>query len=368
MASSLSNILHGGLVKFRVMLRATRASQALRAGDNFASQGLLTDSLAAYGKAISITESMLRLMDPKSKRAFVVRYGMAIMHNNCGVTLQSLGRMESALSAYRQAVDLMTGVLADLDQNNSMAINLRHDLAMTMSNCGVSLESLGKWAEAICFHDEAISVLGGMEALVESGAESYLPLVSHLLRAHINRGTVLRSQGSINSAKMAFDRAIYFGEVLRAALPQRSWSFEARNDLARAYHCKAAMLLMENRHSEALLVLEKAIRLMESLRAWTEASGRWSPEMRHDLCQVYTLSGVASQQQGQIEESITAYGRAIEIMGGLRVAVESVGNWTPELRLALAAAHANRCSALIAYARPMEAIRSFTEANELYSA
>ena len=116
--------------------------------------GRLDDALVHYHKAIEINPDY------------------AGAHNNLGVVLQKLGRLDSALSNYQKAINIKVdytevyynqgNTLQDLGKfdeavaSYQMALSLRPDYAEANNNLGNTLRSLGKLDEAVASYNKAV--------------------------------------------------------------------------------------------------------------------------------------------------------------------------------------------------------------------
>ena len=125
-------------------------------------------------------------------------------HNNLGITLQELGRLEEAESSYKKSIEL------------------KYDYAEAHYNMGVTLNELGKLdeAEAICRqalalkpdYAEALSNLGNtLQALgrldeAEVSCRQAIALKSDYAPAHKNLGITLNAMGLKESALQHFER------------------------------------------------------------------------------------------------------------------------------------------------------------------
>jgi len=106
-------------------------------------------------------------------------------HNNLGVTLQELSRLDEALASYNQA------------------IALKPDFAQAHSNLGNSLKKLGRLDEALASYNQAIA------------------LKPDFAQAHSNLGNSLKKLGRLDEAEASYTQAIALKPDFTEALMNR---------------------------------------------------------------------------------------------------------------------------------------------------
>jgi predicted TPR repeat methyltransferase len=135
-----------------------------------------------------------------------VRPNYAEAHNNLGITLRELGRLEEAEASYRHAIalkpdyasahnnlgNMLKGVrrLEEAEASCKQAIALKPDYAEAYSNLGATLQELGKLGEAEASYIRAIA------------------LKPDLAEAHFNLGNALKEQGRLDEAEASCRQAI----------------------------------------------------------------------------------------------------------------------------------------------------------------
>ena len=163
-----------------------------------------------------------------------------VPHMNLGLTMAQQGRIEEAISYYRESlrlnpnsvhthnnlgvVLLERGQIGDAIGHYVAALRLKSDYAETYNNLGVALFRLGDLDKAIAHYREALRLdpdfgkahnnLGN--ALVEQGrfAEAIfhyskaLETKAHYPEAHNNLGAALAQQGKLNEAIIQFKSAL----------------------------------------------------------------------------------------------------------------------------------------------------------------
>jgi Flp pilus assembly protein TadD len=163
-----------------------------------------------------------------------------VPHMNLGLTMAQQGRIEEAISYYRESlrlnpnsvhthnnlgvVLLERGQIGDAIGHYVAALRLKSDYAETYNNLGVALFRLGDFDKAIAHYREALRLdpdfgkahnnLGN--ALAEQGrfAEAIshyskaLETKAHYPEAHNNLGAALAQQGKLNEAIIQFENAL----------------------------------------------------------------------------------------------------------------------------------------------------------------
>jgi Tfp pilus assembly protein PilF len=163
-----------------------------------------------------------------------------VPHMNLGLTMAQQGKIEEAISYYRESlrlnpnsvhthnnlgvVLLERGQIGDAISHYVVALRLKSDYAETYNNLGVALFRLGDFDKAIAHYRKALRLdpnfgkahnnLGN--ALVEQGR--FTEAISHYSKAletkarypeaHNNLGAALAQQGKLNEAIIQFENAL----------------------------------------------------------------------------------------------------------------------------------------------------------------
>jgi Tfp pilus assembly protein PilF len=181
------------------------------------------------------------------REALQIQPDYAEAHNNLGVALASRGRLDEAIKHYRQAVRInpayanahynLGNVLTsrnDLDEairHYREAVRINPDFGDAHNNLGAALTIQGELDEAIKYYREALRVN------------------PNYANAHYNLGLSLLRRGKLDAA------IVHFREAVRVE-PEFA---EAHDDLARA-------LAQQGKKDEAVKHYQEAVRIMKSRR------------------------------------------------------------------------------------------------------
>ena len=214
--------------------------------------GLLTDeAIASYHKALAIKPNF------------------AEVHNNLGIALQDLGKLEDALASYHKALDLKPdfaeahnnlgnawkdlGRLEEAVASYRKALDLKPDYAEAYNNLGAVLRDLGKLEEAVASHQKALGLkpdfakahcslglafqtLGQLEE-AEASYHRALDLRPNYVDAHNNLGLACQELGKLEDAKMSYRTAIDLKPGFAKAHYNLHALFLDTDDIAPAIKC-----------------------------------------------------------------------------------------------------------------------------------
>ncbi|MEX0953634.1 MAG: hypothetical protein WDZ83_00300 [Rhizobiaceae bacterium] len=257
----------------------------------------------------------------------------------------NVGRLGFAVSLWDEALAIAGMVVAA----RATGIN-RTNISMLLSNRGaVKRSSASHGAEAaIADFDAVIDVMKKLrvdfdEAWRQSPGPRY-----RLAGAYMNRGAA-KNESASHGAELAiadFDSAIEIMKALRADLGEAlRQSPEMRNGFANVYMNRgnAKRTSAAFGADAAIADHDAAVELMEELRDDLGEAWRQSTELTLGLARAYMNRGNARQESAAhgVDEVITDYCSAIELMEGLRADLGEVWRQSPELRNYLAKTYGN---------------------------
>lgn len=270
------------------------AAACFNRGNALQSLGRLDEALSSYDRALAL------------------RSDDAEAHNNRGVTLQGLQRFAEALAGYDRALSLNPG-FAEAHKNRGRvltllkrpaealtsyerALSLRADDAEAWNSHGILLKNLQRPEEALSSYDRAL-------ALAPDRPET-----------HNNRGAALSELGRPDEALTCYDRAL----ALRPddatswynrgnALRELGRPEEALASYDRALALRPGYVEAHNNRGNALRLLK---RLDEALASFDTALA-----LRPDA-DIHTNRGNALKDLGRLDEAVASYDRAIALEPG----------------------------------------------------
>ena len=208
------------------LLEQHRKSSALHIilGTILSGQGKLEEAVSSYRQALKF--------EPRSTQA----------HNNLGNALRDLGKFEEAAASYRQA------------------LKINPQLAGVHNNLGNVLVALGKLEEAVASYQHA------------------LKLKPDFAGVYINLGNIFQNLNKLDEAVASFQRAI-------AISP----------DIVQAHNNLGAALAAQGKCEEAV------------------ASYRQALKLQPDHSQTHNNLGIALRNLGNLEEAYASFQRSLEI-------------------------------------------------------
>jgi len=166
------------------------------------------------------------------KRAIAIQPDQAVFHNNRGLALRDLKRLNDALASFEQALSLEPGffdahnnrgmVLQDLGHSEKalasyeQALKLAPDFAHAHNNRGSVLRELKRYDDALESHNRALAISPGY-------AEAIL-----------NRGNVFRSQGKLDAAIADYERALELNPGFVEAITCLAAAFQEQGEIDKA--------------------------------------------------------------------------------------------------------------------------------------
>jgi tetratricopeptide (TPR) repeat protein len=267
---------------------------------------------------------------------------------NRGNAHSDAGDIAEAVADYGRAAQIMEGIRSLLEPTGQWTPSLRNDLAGTYMNRGNAHTNAGDIAEAVADYGRAAQIMEGLRSLLEPTGQWTPSLRNDLAATYMNRGNAHLDVGDIAEAVLDYGRAAQIRKGIRNLLePTGQWTPSLRNDLAGTYMNRG------NAHSEAGNIAEavadygRAAQIMEGIQSLLEPTGQWTPPLRNALAGTYMNRGNAHSEAGNIAEAVADYGRAAQIMEGIRSLLEPTGQWTPSLRDSLATVYFNRGDKLL---------------------
>ena len=252
-----------------------------------------------YSSALTIWQDTV-VKCPNSARA----------HNNLGLALADLGKVQNATEHWEQA------------------LRLNPDFAEAHNNLGTTLREQGKLQQAIDQYEQALQINPdyvqaqynlGNALLRANKPQEAIKHYEHAVRtdpdlaeAHYNLGLALMGQGELQQAISHYDKALQIkpdyvqaqynwgNALLRADNPQEAiehyeQAVRIDPDYVPARNNLAAVLMGQGRLSEAISHLEQVVRL--------------SP----DVAMAHYNLGFASEQAGLLQQAIQQYEQALRI-------------------------------------------------------
>ena len=241
--------------------------------------------------------------------ALKINANSAPPHNNRGVALQELRRLDEALASFERAVSIKRDY-ADAHSNRANVLKAlrRYDEALAGYDRALALRP--DHAEAHSNRADALHKLKRFEDALTS-CERALALKPDFAAAHCHRANALRGLGRYEEALVSCDRALALqpnfaeaycnrGNIMldlyrfEDALASYDRTLALRPDFAEAHGNRAGALQNLRRYEEALASCDRALAL------------------RPDFAETHSNRGSALQELRRFDEALTSFDRAIE--------------------------------------------------------
>jgi predicted O-linked N-acetylglucosamine transferase (SPINDLY family) len=249
-------------------------------------------------------------------------------HNNLGVTLKELGRLDESEASYTQSIALKPdyaeaynnlgatlqelGRLGEAEASYTQAIALKPDYAEAYSNLGNSLKELGRLDEAEASYTQAI-------ALKPDYAE-----------AHNNLGITLQELGRLDEAAVSYMQAITLKPDLAEAHNNLGNTLKELGRLNEVEGSYRQAIVLKPDYAEAHFNLGNTLKEQSRLKE-AEASYTQTIPLKPDLAEAHNNLGVTLKEQGRLDEAEVSYTQAITLKPNYAEAHNNLGVTLKEL-------------------------------------
>jgi protein O-GlcNAc transferase len=229
-------------------------------------------------------------------------------HNYLGITLKSLGRLDSAAASYRNALQIqpdfaeahcnLGNVLADLGQLDAAVASYRN-----------ALQIKPDLAEAMCNLGNALTDLGQLDSAV-ANCRRALELKPDFAEAHNNLGNALKALGQPDNALASYRRALALKPDFAEAHSNLGDVLQGLGQLDNALaSCRRALALKPD-FAEAHNNLGNALK---EFRLYDDALAcyRRALQLKPDFAEAHNNLGNALKDQSQLDEAIGHYREAL---------------------------------------------------------
>jgi len=231
-------------------------------------------------------------------------------HNNLGVALNDIGRLEDAVTSYLKALEI------------------RPDFADVYSNLGNTFNSLLKHNKAEACHLQALEIspnyadphnnlgntlrdLGRLDDAVASYRRA-LEIRPDFADSHNNLGSSLKDLGHLEDAVASYRRALEIRPDFAEAFNNLGIALRDLGLLKEAVASYRSALKISPGFAETHNNLGNCLRELGQLDD-AVASYRSAMNIKPDFIEVYNNMGISLRELGQLNESVTNYRRALEI-------------------------------------------------------
>ena len=293
---------------------------------------------------------------PRGPASVEAKFQRAVALHQCGELTQAeilyrevLGQLPNHFDAVH-----MLGVIEAQRKNPEgavefidRALRLRPDSAEALSNRGVALLELQRYAEALASYDRALQLRPDyVEALSNRGIALWRLKRHEEALADYDRALQLKP----DYAEALSNRGMALGELRRheEALASYDRALQLRPDYAEALNNRGTALRELKRHEEALADHERALQLkpdyaealnnrgtaLANLRRHEEALASYDRalQLKPDYAEALNNRGNALVSLKRTEEAVASYDRALQLKPDYAPALSNRGNALGDLR------------------------------------
>lgn len=285
-------------------------------GDLLCDQGDLTEALAAYQKALAMSQRLART-DPSNTGWQRIR---SVSQERIGDVLRTKGDLAGALAAYRESLTVRQR-LAATDPSNT---KWQRDLSVNHNNVGFVLYNQGDRAGALAAFQESLAVRQRLATADSTNTEWQRDLSV----SHVNVGNVLYDQGDLTGALAAYQESLVVSKRLAAADPSNTvW----QRDLSVSLENIGNVLHDQGNLVGALTAFQESLAVRQRLTATDHSNTVW----QRDLCLSNKNVGNVLRDQGDLTGALAAYQESLVVRQRLAAADPSNAEWQRDLSISL---------------------------------
>jgi hypothetical protein len=334
-------------------LRADLARTYVNLGNALRDPNMINqaDAIAEYDRALVLMEALRQDIGQAWEEHNILNDNLAHIFLNRGSCKQDSANydLDDAIADYDLAIELMENQLRLPTATRDNRLRLAKAYLYRASARRVSAACRPASSVADC--DAAIALLESVRAGHDEPVQNDLELCGDLMEAYVWRGSArLESGESSNAALGDYDQAILLGEALRSDLG-REWyrRIELRDELANAYEHRGSARTSNSAYGPDIGILDfdLAVAFREDLRQ--DLSESWSKHvaLRNRLACTYMNRAIAkgsSAAYGSVG-AIVDFDRAVELMDSLRADLDQTWNGNVNLRRSFSNVYMNRGNA-----------------------
>jgi tetratricopeptide (TPR) repeat protein len=212
-----------------------------------------------------------------------------LYYANCGLSLDALNRFEQALQKYDRA------------------LAIHPDYAEALFNRGVTLQKLRRLDQAVRSYDRAVAAR------------------PNYAEALCNRGVVLQELGRFADALASYDRALGVRPNFAEALSNRGNALKAVNRLEDALESYDQALALRPDYVEVLYNRGNTLKELKRLEDAVESYDRAVSSCPH-YAEAFSNRGAALEELGRLEDALKSYDRAVALRADFAEALSNRGN------------------------------------------
>jgi len=244
------------------------------------------------------------------RRSIAIDPQNAYAHNNMGLALQTLQRLNEALPSYDKALAIQPGFLEALnnrgnafqtlnrlnealsDYDGALAINPNYPEAF--NNRGNTLRGLGRFEEALASYDRALAL-----------RESYFEV-------NYNRGVLLHDLGKLDAALLSYNEVLEMNPSHAEAYNNRGNVLQDLNRLDEALSSYDRALEIRPRNAETHNNRGNTLRKLEQLDGALESYDK-AIAINPFYAVAHSNRGAVLHELGRLREALTSYSHALAI-------------------------------------------------------
>ena len=301
--------------------------------------GVPTDTLRKILETAKATFEQLAASAPDD---LDLQRSQSIMLDEFGDTYQTLGDLDSALTAYRDSLAIRER-LAGSDRSNT---GWQRDLSVSYEKVGDVLVARGKLDEALKSYWDSLAIRERLAASDSgnTGGQRGLSV------SYIKVGDVLVARGKLDEALESYrDSLTIFERLAGSDRSNTAW----QRDLSGSYETLGNVLVAQGNLDEALKSYRDSLAIFERLAGSDRSNTGW----QRDLSVSYIKVGDVLVAQGKLDEALENYRDSLAIFERLAGSDRSNTGWQRDLSVS----YERIGDVLVAQGKLDEALKSYRD-------
>ena len=257
------------------------------------------------------------------RQALKLKPNYAEPYNNMGSALNDKGDLDAAIDSFQQALKLEPGY-AEAYNNMGNALRGKGDLGAAMDSFQQALKLEPGYAEAYNNMGNALQDKGDLGAAIDNYQQA-LKCKPGFADAYNNLGTALRGKGDLGAAMDSFQQALKLKPGYAEVYNNIGNALQDKGDLGAAIDSFQQALKCKPDYADAYNNMGNALNLKGDLQAAIN-NYQQALKCKPGFADAYNNLGVALEDKGDLDAAIDHYQQALKLKPDYDQAYANIGN------------------------------------------